>query len=548
MKELLEKCLIIFSGIVFLSIAGCMTVPSSKTKTSDPTSTSIESTFGYVGELKDGKPHGHGTFSLKNGARIVGEFKDGKPHGHGTIYNADGSKYVGELKDGKPHGHGTLTLANGGHYVGELVDGKPHGEGRATYPSGKKVIVIYSNGILVSEKPAPSSNTTTAKQKFEEEQFQRGSFAIDNENFSSALRELRPLAEQGHSHSQFLLAVMYSKGDGVPRDLNKSFQWAKLAAEQGFRRAQHYIAKLYRIGEGVSKDIKRSLHWYEIAAKQGMASAQFDLGVLYAEGKRNIPRDLSQSYMYLNLAALQDFAGAKKNAQIIKRKLTPLQIEHARENLQEWQKNWPKLDKTPEPYLAKATVEKTTKRKASLTDIADINANIQKGLLAAKSGDFSGALQILKPFAISGNKEAQHYVGNLFEFGRGVDQNYIEARKWYSLSAHQGHVTSQVNLGMLFAHGKGGAQNYKKARKWWQLAAEQGDGMAMKNLGLSYEKGSGVQSNKLRAYMWLSMSVLKGQTISKKYVARVLKTMNQNEIQTARDLGIKCVKMRFKAC
>jgi TPR repeat protein len=456
--------------------------------------------------------------------------------------------YVGEFKDGKPHGHGVMTLANGGHYVGELVDGKPHGEGRATYPSGKKVIVIYENGILVSEKPDFPSNTKIAKQKLDEEKFQRGSLAVENENFSSALRELRPLAEQGHPHSQFLLAVMYNKGDGVPQDLNKSFKWAKLAAEQGFRRAQHYIAKLYRIGKGVPKDIKRSIHWYKIAAKQGMASAQFDLGVLYVEGKRNIPRDISQSYMYLKLAALQDFAGAKKNAQIIKRKMTPFQIEQARKDLHEWQKNWPKLDKTPEPYLANATVEKTTKRKASPTDIADINANIKIGFLAAKSGDFSGALKILKPLADNGNKEAQHYIGNLFEFGRGVSQNFIEARKWYLLSAQQGHVTSQVNLGMLFSHGKGGSKNYKKANKWWQIAAEQGDGMAMKNLGLSYEKGYGVQSNKVRAYMWLSMSVLKGQTISKKYVARVLKTMNQNEIQTARDLGIKCVKMRFKAC
>jgi len=36
----------------------------------------------------------------------------------------NGNKYVGEYKDGKEHGHGTYTYANGEKYVGEFKDGK----------------------------------------------------------------------------------------------------------------------------------------------------------------------------------------------------------------------------------------------------------------------------------------------------------------------------------------------------------------------------------------------------------------------------------------
>jgi len=36
----------------------------------------------------------------------------------------DGRKYVGEWKNGKKHGQGTYAFANGDKYVGEYKDGK----------------------------------------------------------------------------------------------------------------------------------------------------------------------------------------------------------------------------------------------------------------------------------------------------------------------------------------------------------------------------------------------------------------------------------------
>ena len=41
------------------------------------------------------------------------------------ILLANGDKYVGEYKDGKQHGQGTYTYANGDKYVGEYKDGLP---------------------------------------------------------------------------------------------------------------------------------------------------------------------------------------------------------------------------------------------------------------------------------------------------------------------------------------------------------------------------------------------------------------------------------------
>ena len=54
----------------------------------------------------------------ENGSRYVGEWKDGKKHGQGTYTSGkgegEGDKYVGEFKDGVPNGQGTYTTSSGG--------------------------------------------------------------------------------------------------------------------------------------------------------------------------------------------------------------------------------------------------------------------------------------------------------------------------------------------------------------------------------------------------------------------------------------------------
>ena len=99
----------------------------------------------YVGDYKDGMPHGQGTFTHADGDKYLGEFKDGKFPDRGTITTPAGRKYVGELKDGAPHGHGTDTFPRGKKYVGEFKDGEwwdgteydREGNALRTYSKGK---------------------------------------------------------------------------------------------------------------------------------------------------------------------------------------------------------------------------------------------------------------------------------------------------------------------------------------------------------------------------------------------------------------------------
>ena len=105
----------------------------------------------YVGEWKDGKSHGQGTYTWPDGEKYVGEYKDGKKNGQGTQTWASGQKYVGEYKDGKRHGQGTQTSpsAVGQKYVGEFKDSKFHGQGTLTFPDGDKWSGYYMNDEYV---------------------------------------------------------------------------------------------------------------------------------------------------------------------------------------------------------------------------------------------------------------------------------------------------------------------------------------------------------------------------------------------------------------
>jgi len=82
-----------------------------------------------MGEWKDGKKHGQGTFTYGKGKwegdKYEGEFKDGYRNGQGSFTWSDEGKYEGKWKNGKFHGQGTYTFSDGNKGVGEFRYNKP---------------------------------------------------------------------------------------------------------------------------------------------------------------------------------------------------------------------------------------------------------------------------------------------------------------------------------------------------------------------------------------------------------------------------------------
>jgi TPR repeat protein len=57
--------------------------------------------------------------------------------------------------------------------------------------------------------------------------------AVKRRDYATALRLIRPLAEQGDASAQYNLGVFYDNGLGVPQDYVSAYMWLNLSAAQG---------------------------------------------------------------------------------------------------------------------------------------------------------------------------------------------------------------------------------------------------------------------------------------------------------------------------
>jgi hypothetical protein len=78
----------------------------------------------YVGEIKEGKRHGYGTYTWSNGDKYMGDFYEGKRTGYGLYVWPNGTWYEGEWKDGVRHGIGKTKMSDGRIFNSSWENGK----------------------------------------------------------------------------------------------------------------------------------------------------------------------------------------------------------------------------------------------------------------------------------------------------------------------------------------------------------------------------------------------------------------------------------------
>lgn len=268
---------------------------------------------------------------------------------------------------------------------------------------------------------------------------------VSNEEYISQLREA---AKHGHVGSMCALGRAYLGGDGTaPADYSESVKWYRMAAEQGDAGAQYALGHAYENGVGVPQDYRAAAGWYKKSAEQGNASAQYFLGIMRADG-RGVPLDAVEALKWFRKAAAQGDDGAKRE------------------------------------------------------------------------------------------------IGNAYENGIGVAQDLREAIGWYRQVADReikpvpglddySVFNAQICLGNLYAK----QQNFDEAKKWYTRAAEQGLTSAQLDLGRRYANGAGIGKDLVRAYMWLNLAASAGDVSISKERDEVARSLSPAQIAEGQQLS-----------
>lgn len=176
----------------------------------------------------------------------------------------------------------------------------------------------------------------------------------------------------------------------------------------------------------------------------------------------------------------------------------------------------------------------------SLQTASALAANLGKGIRAFESKDYQTAMSELEPLIDDNSLDAMNYVGQMYEFGLGVDADADKAMKLYTRCADQGHLdcvnsrrafkdkeykvelntvqpaaksgdaTAQNRLGEMYEFGYGVSRDANQAINWYQQAADQGLVIAQHNIGRAYNFGTGVKQDFSQAENWYRKAAEQG--------------------------------------
>ncbi len=144
------------------------------------------------------------------------------------------------------------------------------------------------------------------------------------------IADLTAKAEAGEVAAQLELADTLAKGRGVEKDEKEAAKWYLKAAEQGNPEARLFMGSAYLRGRVFRRDGGEAAKWYLLAAEQGNAAAQCQIARMHMTGT-GVPKDDVQAWKWADLASAQGNLAARNLLAILTRRMTPAQIQQARE-------------------------------------------------------------------------------------------------------------------------------------------------------------------------------------------------------------------------
>ena len=214
-------------------------------------------------------------------------------------------------------------------------------------------------------------------QKFRYAQIEYSYFLIDGKPELSIERNLQVgiqlLSEAGSASDDEYLGYLYFNGKEVEQSDFLSFYYLSEAVlRDSLPKASYLLGFLYQSGRGAPEDAQKAFKHYLLSAEQGYSHAEFEVASCYALGY-GVDRDDRLAVEYLTRSA-------EHGSKVGRVKLASLYLE---------------------------------------------------GELVMKN--YSEARGLLEAAAYQGSADAQGMLGEMYENGRGVEVDLVNAYAWYSL-------------------------------------------------------------------------------------------------------------------
>lgn len=121
-------------------------------------------------------------------------------------------------------------------------------------------------------------------------QLRMGTYHADKKEYPEAVKFLRKSQENKNLYSNLALAFLYYKGDGVKKDVNKSFELLKDSSDID-PNAAYQLSRFYLQGINTKVDNEKGIELIEFAASKGVLTAQKMLININKEGLFAQPKD-----------------------------------------------------------------------------------------------------------------------------------------------------------------------------------------------------------------------------------------------------------------
>ncbi|MGB5560209.1 MAG: caspase family protein [Paracoccaceae bacterium] len=248
-------------------------------------------------------------------------------------------------------------------------------------------------------------------------------------------------ADKGNDWAMTNIAELLQTGKGFPRDPDKAVEWYTRAAKSGELTAQTRLARMYQTGDGIEKDFDQAKFWYESAAGRGVPNAVTRLGIMYEEGQGQDPDPEAAFRLYSRAATEGDdealyrlgklYASSSPLYDDPEKAAALLELAVAR-NVYGSHRDLGKL------YETGRGVAKDPARAIALYEVASETnpwAGRDAGKVYEASGNMEMAAQWYERAAGAGVNWAARDLARLYDGGRGVAKDRVEALIWYAKAA-----------------------------------------------------------------------------------------------------------------